>query len=135
MAIVTIKRNHHWSDDWNPYLLTINGIAKGNLYDNQSLSFDLPEGTHQICLRVEGVTLFKTTIAVKDKPLSLQIDTNNKTMWQRYAIFLILMLIPLLPFDARTEIAVFAALCLFSLVHYYFHRGNSIKILNNAKLS
>lgn len=128
MATVIIKRKHHWSDDWQPYLLTINGAVKGNLYDNKSLTFELPEGTHEVCLRVDGIDKFSTTIAVKDKPLSLQIALNDNIIWTRYAIAAIIGVIMLLNVDMRLELIMLGLATLIGVLHYFYSRKKAFYI-------
>lgn len=128
MTSLTIKRNHHWSDDWQPYLLTVNGLATSNLYDNKSISVDLPQGTHEICLQVAGCEKLKTKVEIKDKPLLLEIAVNNNFALVQYALVFLFLVLTLLNLNIRSELIVIGFGTLAWLALYFYQRKNAIRI-------
>ena len=129
MASVTIKRNHHWSDDTQPYTLVVNNVSQGNLYDNQSKTIELPEGTHEICLHLNYVEKFKTTITVKgDVPLSVSFDINNKVALWRYALAAIFTIITFFSLNSMTEYLLAGGVALSFGLYYWASRQKSIEM-------
>lgn len=118
MATITVKKNPHWGGDWKPYLLTINGEAKGNIYDNKSLSVEMPEGTHKVCLRADGTDEFSTTIEVKDKPLLIQVDTNNSVFLIRLLLAVLVVVLIFFNFPIWVELGII----LLSAIYYFYSR-------------
>ena len=53
MPLLTIQRPKQWTNARREYRILINGKVAGTVADGQSVSFDLPAGTHKIVAQID----------------------------------------------------------------------------------